>query len=70
MLELGKGAQPYQGKQPCWNCKNFAGGCSWSKRFEPVEGWQAKKVRRKGGGKYMGFYETYAIEFCPEFEHD
>lgn len=29
----------------CWTCENACGGCSWSKKFEPVEGWKAKKTK-------------------------
>lgn len=34
--------------QLCWSCKNACGGCEWSARLEPVAGWTAKKVKRKG----------------------
>lgn len=41
----------------CWSCKNYYNGCSWSKSFEPVEGWKAKKTK-------MG----YLVLECPKFE--
>lgn len=49
-------------QQPCWNCKKYAGGCSWSRSFKPIPGWDAKKVIREEGN--VG----YDIKYCPEFE--
>ncbi len=31
---------PYS--QPCWDCINACGGCSWSAKGEPVPGWKAE----------------------------
>lgn len=31
----------------CWTCQNACGGCSWSKSFTPVEGWDAKPTKHK-----------------------
>ena len=56
--------------QPCWTCTKSCGGCSWSARFEPVEGWEAKET-----AIHHGFYHgkardeaSYAIIRCPEYE--
>ena len=36
----------------CWKCKNAVpikdAGCSWSRAFQPVEGWTAEKAHGKG----------------------
>jgi len=50
--------------QLCWACaKAVNKGCSWSARFEPVEGWKAKEVM-------LNEYPSYQIYECPEFEND
>lgn len=50
----------------CWRCaKSVNNGCSWSARFEPVQGWTAEEtvLKRIGiGGK------SYLVIDCPEFE--
>ncbi len=50
----------------CWNCKNNAGHCSWSKNFTPINGWKAipTKVRSENGKKL----DSYDVYECPEFE--
>lgn len=55
--------------QPCWTCKNYAGGCSWSRKgAEPVDGWYAiPTVRMQGSNKPL---YTYMIISCPEYEAD
>ena len=53
--------------QLCWRCKNACGGCSWSKNFTPVEGWDAKPVVLKDE---EGEIFTYNIKGCPEFIND
>lgn len=55
--------------QPCWHCKNYIDGCSWSrKEHKPVEGWIAEKsVKYQGDSSPL---ETYAILYCPEFVSD
>ena len=49
----------------CWECKNACGGCSWSKAFKPVEGWDADKttVKCENGTTYG----SYHVKSCPEF---
>lgn len=63
-------AEPSKPKgQPCWHCKNYIDGCSWSrKEHKPVEGWVAKKVRRLQGRNSP--FESYEISYCPEFISD
>lgn len=53
----------------CWDCQKAYGGCSWSKRFEPVEGWTAKKSYLSNGKKRK-ITDTFAISDCPEFVQD
>lgn len=45
----------------CWECEKTCGGCSWSERFEPVEGWEAVKTVDSTGD------ESYLVRKCPEF---
>lgn len=61
----------------CWSCKNavpkirngkYICGCSWSKDFQPVEGWTAEKdVKGENGGNRM---ESWNVLDCPEYEKD
>lgn len=60
----------------CWGCKNAvpnaAGtkGCSWSRRFEPVYGWDAKPtVLQWSHGKNAGD-ASFIVRKCPEFVGD
>lgn len=54
--------------QLCGYCKNFAVGCEWSERFEPVPGWTAipTVIGQVGTDKY--FIDSYRILKCPKFE--
>lgn len=55
--------------QLCCYCKNSCGGCSWSRRFEPVEGWTAEPTiirQRNRQGKYD--IHSYKITECPQYE--
>ena len=59
------------GKPPtaCWNCAKATGGCSWSSRFEPVEGWTAQEtlIKLNGGERYE---PSFHVISCPEFDRD
>ena len=50
-------------EQPCWSCGNCYGGCSWSRAFIPVIGWEAKEIKKDG-------HTTYEITYCPEYISD
>jgi hypothetical protein len=56
----------------CVNCKKATGGCSWSKKFEPVDGWNAIPTKIKTGYKYGGkiphIVDSFDVYECPEFE--
>ena len=54
----------------CFDCQNAVCGCSWSKRFEPVEGWVAKPVKLKADNKYNRYIDSYMVEQCPLFIAD
>lgn len=41
----------------CETCDNY--GCSWIKKFEPVEGWDAVEVPKN---------KSYIVRKCPEFK--
>lgn len=53
-----------ESNQKCWHCKNIT-TCDWGKYGKPVEGWKARKVKKRLGHEYK---ETYDIIDCPEFE--
>ena len=54
-------------KTICWECKKATCGCSWSKYFKPVEGWEAEPTTVKDEN-YT--YSSYLVKSCPEFEPD
>ena len=58
--------------QPCWTCTKYAGDCLWSRKFEPIPGWDAVPAV-KAGGAHAGHsrpIHTYDIRYCPEYEDD
>lgn len=50
----------------CWECKNAFGGCTWAKKFEPVDGWTAIKTNPIRGRNS----NSYHVIRCPEFDPD
>lgn len=63
-----------QGHKPptlCWDCRRARGdseGCTWSRWFEPVEGWDAEK-----SDLYIDRTRTitsYTVRRCPRFLRD
>lgn len=55
----------------CWDCARAYGGCSWSKSFKPVEGWEAERDERAlkwGCNNTKRTYVSYTVKECPEFE--
>ena len=58
----------------CWSCRNAVPtadgscGCSWSKRYVPVKGWNALR-RDVAVMKYKRpcATESYMVKDCPEF---
>lgn len=51
--------------QPCWTCKKACGGCSWSRSFTPVKGWEAVPTHIPSNGEYA---DSYKIIKCPQYE--
>lgn len=55
----------------CMNCKRAARfiefPCPWASKFEPVEGWKAKKITKVDAGAEIS---TYHITKCPLFMLD
>ena len=49
----------------CWTCKNACGGCSWSRDFIPVKGWDAEKTYLISNGEHA---DSYYIKSCPEYK--
>jgi len=56
----------------CWSCDNATGGCSWSREFKPVNGWNAERrnVNTHRGRKRIEGTESYFVKDCPEFVRD
>lgn len=52
-------------KSICWTCQNFAGNCTWSRYFIPVEGWEAKPIKKVGT-----YLPSYIVKQCPEYIKD
>ena len=52
----------------CWDCAKACGGCSWSKKLEPVPGWTAEP--RKITIQKDQQLDTYLVTACPEFQRD
>lgn len=51
--------------QLCWNCKKACGGCSWSKGFVPIVGWDATPhITDEDNERPI---HTYHVKSCPEF---
>lgn len=54
----------------CWFCdKATCSGCSWSKEFKPVEGWDAEPTlvtQWSGKGKPRQT-SSYMVYSCPDF---
>lgn len=57
----------------CWLCSNSTNsGCSWSKSFVPVDGWEATpntQYIEMNKGKFRE-EQTYHVLKCPEFVDD
>ena len=67
----------------CWHCLNAVPnsqktrGCSWSRHFIPVEGWEAEKTNifcQRWNGKLKTHEDSgtcsYIVRSCPEFIPD
>lgn len=50
--------------QLCWHCAKACGGCAWSDKDLPVEGWEAEGTVVKDE---EGQFESYHVKKCPEF---
>lgn len=54
----------------CWTCQKSMFGCSWSKDFVPVKGWDADPDSIKStNGKALNvtITPTYKVYDCPEY---
>ena len=62
----------------CWTCGRACGGangCSWSREYKPVEGWDAERRdvavwRGESGRQYTEYSESYYVKRCPEYVPD
>lgn len=59
-------------RQLCFSCAKAVCGCSWSKCFKPIDGWDATptKIMNWTDGKRTITTDSYAIRECPEFVPD
>ncbi len=57
-------------KTLCWTCKNAVGDCSWSRRFEPVEGWTAEPTKIKLDVNSGAKTDSFCVIKCPEYVPD
>lgn len=56
--------------QPCWTCRKYCGGCSWTrKEAQPVEGWVATPTEKSSNDVNVKI-PSFAIHYCPEYEWD
>lgn len=53
----------------CWYCQRAVGGCSWSRKFKPVEGWDAIPTKIWYGHKAEPL-QSYIVKSCPQFLGD
>ena len=56
----------------CWHCRNAVpsaagAGCSWSRRFQPVPGWEAEETKIWVGGDRRTV-PSFRVVRCPEFQ--
>lgn len=58
--------RPRQCSTLCWDCSRALGGCSWSLRFEPVEGWIAEATQIRNNTGY--YTKSYRVISCPLFK--
>ena len=57
----------FTSKSLCWKCSRATGFCSWSRDFEPVQGWDAVQTVIKSSD---GNVDSYEVKSCPLFERD
>lgn len=59
-----------QSRTLCWDCRNALLGCSWSKHFIPVEGWDATPHMLYANDKKHVGVQSYEVHDCPEYVPD
>lgn len=59
-----------QSRTLCWDCRNAVFGCSWSKHFIPVEGWDATPHMLYARDKAHGGVQSYEVHRCPQYVPD
>lgn len=68
-IEHGQPADGNLGHTKCWTCAKACKGCSWSRYFIPVPGWNAVETRiDKGDGNEPT--PSYHVIDCPEYVND
>ena len=51
----------------CWTCRNACGGCSWSRDFQPVKGWEAVPTYHISNGEHANSFHVYK---CPLYKEE
>ena len=51
--------------QLCFNCSYATGGCSWSRQFVPVQGWDAEPTIIRDSES--DDISSFRIKSCPQF---
>lgn len=55
----------------CWYCRNAVptetDGCSWSRSFDPVNGWRAELRAINVEGRDI---VSYRVHWCPEYKRE
>lgn len=54
-------------EQPCWTCAKAYGDCEWSRKLEPVSGWEATPTVKCGKSAPI---HSYKITYCPKYERE
>ncbi len=56
----------------CWTCARAYGGCSWSRTFTPVAGWEAehRSLKNNNAGKWVTVLDSYTVKECPLYIED
>ena len=59
-----------QSRTLCWDCRNALWGCSWSKHFIPVEGWDATPHMLYAWDRQHDQVQSYEVHRCPQYVPD
>ena len=52
----------------CWDCDNWFNGCSWQRKFKPIEDWTAEKTEISYSDGAV--VHSYFVKKCPQFKRE